>query len=139
MNRRCFLVIPLAAQAAALKFSEELWAAIAALYSKTLQHPFLRGLQDSTTLYLFLPHGTGASAEIKGLVNKILSVDVLGMRMPLEHRVVGKAALQGVSGWRVRRHQTRGHARRRMMRGGRCGSRGGARMWCAACVRGSWL
>ena len=53
---------------------------------------------DSTTLYLFLPHGTGASAEIKGLVNKILSVDVLGMRMPLEHRVVGKVSWSKVPG-----------------------------------------
>ena len=53
---------------------------------------------DSTTLYLFLPHGAGISAEIKGLVNKVLSVEVLGMRMPLEHRVVGKISWSKVPG-----------------------------------------
>ena len=58
---------------------------------------------DSTTLYLFLPHGVGGSAEIKGLDNKILSVEVLrdagsGPGMTLNHRVVGKISWSKVPG-----------------------------------------
>lgn len=53
---------------------------------------------DSTTLYLFLPHGVGGSAEIKGLDNKVLSVEVLGKSMPLKHRVVGKISWSKVPG-----------------------------------------
>ncbi len=53
---------------------------------------------DSTALYLFLPHGVGGSAEIKGLDNKILSVEVLGRSMPLKHRVVGKISWSKVPG-----------------------------------------
>ncbi|MBL0046094.1 MAG: alpha-L-fucosidase [Flavobacteriales bacterium] len=58
---------------------------------------------DSTTLYLFLPHGVGGSAEIKGLDNKILSVEVLrdagsGPGMKLNHRVVGKISWSKVPG-----------------------------------------
>lgn len=54
--------------------------------------------KDSTTLYLFMPSGVGGSAEIKGLVNKILSVEVLGKPMPLKHRVVGKIGWSPVPG-----------------------------------------
>ncbi len=53
---------------------------------------------DSTTLYLFLPHGAGGSVEIKGLENKIQSVEVLGKSMPLQHRVVGKISWSKVPG-----------------------------------------
>ena len=53
---------------------------------------------DSTTLYLFLPHGAGGSAEIKGLHNRIISVEVVGKSMPLEHRVVGKISWSKVPG-----------------------------------------
>lgn len=53
---------------------------------------------DSTTLYLFLPHGVGGSVEIKGLDNAILSAEVLGMGMPLSHRVVGKISWSKVPG-----------------------------------------
>ncbi len=53
---------------------------------------------DSTTLFLFLPHGVGGSAEIKGLDNKILSVEVVGLSMPLAHRVVGKISWSKVPG-----------------------------------------
>ncbi len=77
MNRRCFLVIPLAAQAAALKFSEELWAAIAALYSKTLQHPFLRGLQDGTLPRAKFQHYLTQDALYLGAFSKAL-IDLAG-------------------------------------------------------------
>ncbi len=58
---------------------------------------------DSTTLFLFLPHGVGGSAEIKGLDNKILSVEVLrdagsGPGVTLDHRVVGKISWSKVPG-----------------------------------------
>jgi alpha-L-fucosidase len=53
---------------------------------------------DSTTLYLFLANGVGGSAEIKGLDNKILSTEVLGMPMTLKHRVVGKISWSKVPG-----------------------------------------
>ncbi len=54
--------------------------------------------QDSTALYLFLPQPAGGSVEIKGLDNKILSVEVVGRSMPLAHRVVGKISWSKVPG-----------------------------------------
>ncbi|MBL8003110.1 MAG: alpha-L-fucosidase [Flavobacteriales bacterium] len=53
---------------------------------------------DSTTLYLFLPHGGCGSVEVKGLHNKVLSAEVLGLSMPLKHRVVGKISWSSVPG-----------------------------------------
>ncbi len=53
---------------------------------------------DSTTLYLFLPHGGCGSVEVKGLDNKIISAEVLGRSMPLKHRVVGKISWSSVPG-----------------------------------------
>jgi alpha-L-fucosidase len=53
---------------------------------------------DSTTLYLFLPQCAGGSVEVKGLDNRILSVEVAGMGLPLEHRVVGKISWSKVPG-----------------------------------------
>lgn len=53
---------------------------------------------DSTTLYLFLPHGVGGSVEVKGLDNRILSAEALGMEMPLQFRVVGKISWSKVPG-----------------------------------------
>jgi len=60
--------------------------------------------QDSTTLYLFLANGMSGSVEIKGLVNKILQVEVVGSdanrgdAMTLSHRVVGKISWSKVPG-----------------------------------------
>jgi len=54
--------------------------------------------KDSTTLYLFLPGGTGGSALIKGLDNKILSAEVVGKPITLKHRVVGKISWSKVPG-----------------------------------------
>ncbi len=59
--------------------------------------------QDSTTLYLFLANGMSNSVEIKGLVNKIVSADVIrdagsGPVMTLTHRVVGKISWSKVPG-----------------------------------------
>ncbi len=54
--------------------------------------------KDSTTLYLFLPGGTGGSALIKGLDNKILSAEVVGKPIALKHRVVGKISWSKVPG-----------------------------------------
>jgi len=54
--------------------------------------------KDSTTLYLFLPGGTGGSALIKGLDNKILSAEVVGKPIALTHRVVGKISWSKVPG-----------------------------------------
>lgn len=53
---------------------------------------------DSTTLYLFVPRGAGGSVEVKGLENRILSVEVLGRDIPLSHRVVGKISWSRVPG-----------------------------------------
>lgn len=53
---------------------------------------------DSTTLYLFLPHGGCGSVEVKGLNNRILSAEVLGRATPLKHRVVGKISWSKVPG-----------------------------------------
>lgn len=59
---------------------------------------------DSTTLYLFLANGMSGSVEIKGLVNKIHSVEIIGSdanrgdAMTLNHRVVGKISWSKVPG-----------------------------------------
>jgi alpha-L-fucosidase len=53
---------------------------------------------DSTTLYLFLPHGGCGSVEVKGLDNKVLAAEVLGRSMSLKHRVVGKISWSKVPG-----------------------------------------
>ena len=59
---------------------------------------------DSTTLYLFLANGMRGSVEIKGLVNKIHSVEIIGSdanrgdAMTLNHRVVGKISWSKVPG-----------------------------------------
>jgi alpha-L-fucosidase len=54
--------------------------------------------QDSTTLYLFLANGMSGSVEIKGLVSKIVSAEVVGASTPLQHRVVGKISWSKVPG-----------------------------------------
>ena len=53
---------------------------------------------DSTTLYLFLANGMRGSIEIKGLVNKILSAEVVWRGTALSHRVVGKISWSKVPG-----------------------------------------
>lgn len=59
---------------------------------------------DSTTLYLFLANGMSGSVEIKGLDNKIISVEIIGSdadrgdAMTLNHRVVGKISWSKVPG-----------------------------------------
>lgn len=53
---------------------------------------------DSTTLYLFLPQGACGSVEVKGLENRILSVEALGHGTPLAHRVVGKISWSRIPG-----------------------------------------
>jgi alpha-L-fucosidase len=53
---------------------------------------------DSTTLYLFLANGMSGSVEIKGLVNKIVSAEVVGPSTPLKHRIVGKISWSMVPG-----------------------------------------
>ena len=53
---------------------------------------------DSTTLYLFLANGMRGSVEIKGLDNRIISVEVIGSGTALEHRVVGKISWSKVPG-----------------------------------------
>lgn len=59
--------------------------------------------QDSTTLYFFLANGMSGSVEVKGLVNKIVSAEVVrdagsGPGMTLKHRVVGKISWSKVPG-----------------------------------------
>jgi alpha-L-fucosidase len=59
---------------------------------------------DSTTLYLFLANGMSGSVEIKGLDNKIISVEIVGSdadrgdAMTLNHRVVSKISWSKVPG-----------------------------------------
>ncbi|QQR88185.1 MAG: alpha-L-fucosidase [Flavobacteriales bacterium] len=54
--------------------------------------------QDSTTLYLFLANGMQGSVEIKGLVNRMISAEVVGTNTQLKHRVVGKISWSKVPG-----------------------------------------
>ncbi len=53
---------------------------------------------DSTTLYLFLTNGMSGGVEIKGLVNRIVSAEVVGSSTQLQHRVVGKISWSKVPG-----------------------------------------
>jgi alpha-L-fucosidase len=53
---------------------------------------------DSTTLFLFLANGMSGSVEIKGLVNTVVSAEVVGASTPLKHRVVGKISWSKVPG-----------------------------------------
>lgn len=54
--------------------------------------------KDSTTLFLFLPAQAGGKAIIKGLVNTITSIEVLGTGQNLLHKVVGKISWSQVPG-----------------------------------------
>jgi alpha-L-fucosidase len=54
--------------------------------------------KDSTTLYLFLPGKMSGQLMLKGLVNKIESITVLGNNTPLQHKVVGKISWSAVPG-----------------------------------------
>jgi alpha-L-fucosidase len=54
--------------------------------------------KDSSTLYLFLPAQAIGKAMIKGLVNKIERIEVLGTGHTLTHKVVGKISWSSVPG-----------------------------------------
>lgn len=54
--------------------------------------------KDSTTLYLFLPAQTSGNIMIKGLDNKIQSIEILGTGARLSHKVVGKISWSHVPG-----------------------------------------
>ncbi|MBL8177081.1 MAG: thiaminase II [Bryobacterales bacterium] len=73
MLRRWFLAFPLAGRArGAGKFSDELWVSIAALYAKTLRHPFLRGLQDGSLARARFQHYLVQDALYLGAFSKAL-------------------------------------------------------------------
>jgi alpha-L-fucosidase len=54
--------------------------------------------KDSTILYLFLPAKTNGAVLVKGLINHILGITVLGNGTPLTHTVVGKISWSTVPG-----------------------------------------
>jgi alpha-L-fucosidase len=54
--------------------------------------------KDSTHLYLFLPSQAAGKAMIKGLVNHIKSIEVVGTSHKLNHKVVGKISWSSVPG-----------------------------------------
>lgn len=54
--------------------------------------------KDSNSLYLFLPGGTVGDVMLKGLVNSIRNVQVLGTNDSLPHKVVGKISWSPVPG-----------------------------------------
>ncbi len=54
--------------------------------------------KDSTTLYLFLPSHSGETAVVKGLVNQIRSVTVVGANQPATYTIVGKISWSHVPG-----------------------------------------
>jgi alpha-L-fucosidase len=54
--------------------------------------------KDSNSLYLFLPGGTVGDVMVKGLVNSIRNVQVLGTNDSLPHKVVGKISWSPVPG-----------------------------------------
>lgn len=54
--------------------------------------------KDSTTLYLFLPAQTAGNIMVKGLVNGIKDITVVGTQQHLKHKVVGKISWSPVPG-----------------------------------------
>ena len=54
--------------------------------------------KDSTTLYLFMPNQRTGNCMLKGLLNKIESVEVLGTHKKLEPKIVGKVVWSKVPG-----------------------------------------
>jgi alpha-L-fucosidase len=54
--------------------------------------------KDSSTLYLFIPGQRAGNVMIKGLVNKISDVEVLGTGKHLQHKIVGKISWSSVPG-----------------------------------------
>jgi alpha-L-fucosidase len=54
--------------------------------------------KDSTVLYLFLPAQTSGNIMVKGLVNKIKNITVLGNGQQLKPKVVGKISWSPVPG-----------------------------------------
>ncbi len=54
--------------------------------------------KDSTTLYLFLHGHVSGTLMIKGLINKITDISVLGNGSQLSHKVVGKISWSPVPG-----------------------------------------
>ncbi|MGI8950989.1 MAG: alpha-L-fucosidase [Chitinophagaceae bacterium] len=54
--------------------------------------------KDSTTLYLFLPNETAGNIMLKGLVNKINDVEIVGTSQHLQPKIVGKISFSSVPG-----------------------------------------
>jgi alpha-L-fucosidase len=54
--------------------------------------------KDSTKLFLFLQGHTSGNIMVKGLVNKIKEINVLGNGTKLDHKVVGKISWSPVPG-----------------------------------------
>ncbi len=54
--------------------------------------------KDSTTVYLFLHGKTSGQVMVKGLVNKISSIEVVGNGTKLNHKIVGKISWSHVPG-----------------------------------------
>lgn len=54
--------------------------------------------KDSTTLYLFMPSKPTGTVMVKGLINKIKSIQVVGGNQMLTHKVVGKISWSPVPG-----------------------------------------
>lgn len=54
--------------------------------------------KDSTTLFLFLPGKTSGQVQVKGLVNEIKEITMLGSGAKLNHKVVGKIQWSHVPG-----------------------------------------
>jgi alpha-L-fucosidase len=54
--------------------------------------------KDSTSLFLFLQGHTSGNIMVKGLVNKIKEIQVLGNGTKLNHKVVGKISWSPVPG-----------------------------------------
>ncbi len=54
--------------------------------------------KDSSTLYLFIPARTSGQIMLKGLDNKILSIEVVGSGAKLQHKIVGKISWSKIPG-----------------------------------------
>jgi alpha-L-fucosidase len=54
--------------------------------------------KDSTTLYLFLPQQNAGNIMVKGLINKIKDVQIVGTSQHLQSKIVGKISWSTVPG-----------------------------------------
>ncbi|MBI3683559.1 MAG: TenA family protein, partial [Acidobacteria bacterium] len=108
MTRRSLLVFPAAAWLPPSDFSRQLWTAIASIYTKTLVHPFLTGLQDGSLPRRKFQFYLLQDALYLGVFSRVLNV--LASKAPRQEWAVslGRDAIEAVDVERAMHRQILG-------------------------------